>query len=411
MRYFNSFLEWDINFDEPSFVQINFLKKIEETKLTMLKNDIKKIITDSDMSVNKENVLLELENKANLDEAKAVLTDNGLDPGKQKLENFNKFIGKTIKKNFDLFKIGILSGQKDYISCDETGKRLKYRLEKYKYNYKVLKDVKDTNVILISSLLTNGLWDLFDINPYIYSLLNLYLTLHPDKLPNNIADHIYDVKISKFDKLLNDIIIYINILKKKINDNTKWKSVKEDIERKLEEFKKSINIFPSIEDDKNNYVRISSQIEINTLDTLEPAEIQKNIDDYLKSIYKNENGQILLPYEIKQFYYMYSCLKLNKDKKIYMKDKEGSILTVLDTPESVSINVKKVKKVHFLKKGFFLEEYFKLLTRISVTEEQKVYIKYKDIFQNNKHLDVSSVVIDMKKNNSLSTIEENELPI
>jgi hypothetical protein len=33
------------------------------------------------------------------------------------------------------------------------------------------------------------------------------------------------------------------------------------------------------------------------------------------------------------------------------------------------------------------------------------------LFQNNKHLDVSSVVIDMKENSSLSTIEENELPI
>ena len=217
----------------------------------------------------------------------------------------------------------------DYKKYNMSESKIINDLSLYKY-------INSEQNVFISSILTNGLWDIFDINPFIYSLYAKFLSLNPNLIPTNLNElnikkiqHLYS--FFDFDRIQPEMITTLN----------------EQIQTKL----KDLKIFITAE--KNKY-----ELYITPTRGLLNEEYTKLVIYYL--------NQGLNIYELSLFMYLYDFI-------IPSGFPEKNIFKVSENTVDKA-NVKLVRDTGIEKP--YVGEYLKMLKDLLPTEETDILVLF-----------------------------------
>lgn len=384
--YRDGLLKWLIEFEQPDeFQEIDFIKKKDDKAFSILKQKIQEIINNIEDKSDQLNLLLE--KATNIEEVIQFLDQNEsiiIESAKEKL--IQNYYDNIEKNKFDLFKIGVLSEQEHYITYSD--KLLEYKMNHYNYKYKVLDELKnDSEKLFISSILTNGLWDLFEMNPYIYALLNLYLEknlriipLDPSSATNiESSNHLYHSII----KTIDDIILTMRGNKNNYFGNKKKDDEIEGILDNHIKEKELRNTYPPLE---RKLLALRSNIEIIVrgydnrkgtkirvpLSGVSSVQIVTNINEFI-----NYFDQHAFDYYVKLFYYLYSLIS-HDDKRIICFNSLQNVAT------EFRANIKPYLSInpYNITPGTFLKDYFDKVKKIIIPDDKELKtITIDDIIQ------------------------------
>ena len=321
-------------------------------------------------------------------------------------ETYEKQLFKTIEnqtkiRDESILQLSILTAELTKLerqkSPDEEqiyeltkNKRNAYLLKNYnpkitdykKYNMSESKIINDLNLykynnseqnVFISSMLTNGLWDIFSINPFIYSLYSKFLSVYPELIPTNLNQlnikkikHLYS--FFDFDKIKPEI------------------SLNEQMKKKLTDLQNFIT------SEKSKY-----KFDINPPRALSDKEYTDLVIDYL-----NKGLNI---YELSLFMYLYDFI-------IPTDFPEKNIFKILETKIEIA-NIKLVRD-KFLNKieTPYVGEYLKMVKDLLPTEETDILVLFSD--------ETSPIVLyfkkileelDITKHKEMMILADNVLPI
>jgi hypothetical protein len=238
----------------------------------------------------------------------------------------------------------------------ESNKSKAYKLKNYNpkitdykiYNMSESKIVNDLNLykynnseqnVFISSILTTGIWDIFDINPFIYSLYSKFLSINPKLIPKNLNK-------SNIDKIK---FFYSFFDLDRINP---VKSLQKEIKEKITDLKD----FITSENDKYG-------LYITPQRGLTDKEYTNLVIEYL--------NMGLNIYELSLFMYLYDFI-------IPTDFPEKNIFKVLDTKIEIA-NIKLLKDKHFKKIDKpYVGEYLKMLRDLLPTEDTDLLVSLSD---------------------------------
>jgi hypothetical protein len=161
------------------------------------------------------------------------------------------FLTQLERKNILLIPFGSKKYKEYHIKTKKNIYHMEY------YNYAITKEgnseILDFNILLIASIATNGLWDIFEINPFIYAYYAEYLkqnykTIPPstDKSDITKLKKLYssiDIDQIKDEKKLEDLLSFIEDEKKKYNFGQKKSLIKSSDKGKYIDTLKILNIY------------------------------------------------------------------------------------------------------------------------------------------------------------------------
>ena len=223
-----------------------------------------------------------------------------------------------------------------------------YYMENYKYDIdssKIKEGIITPNRIFISSLLMNGVWDVFGVNPFIYSLFTEYLKQNIDKIPS------YESGSEKVISKLKKFYSYINETELNEYINT------HPLDNKLKHLKTMLEF---LQKEKAIYEYSDREIYQNT--------DVKFIQDYFDLL------KVLNVYEFNLFYYLYSLVIPTDTKETIAfggKDntvEKADIILKFDLRITTGTDYGRVQTPEFKIYQPFIGEYLQLLKNITNIE-------------------------------------------
>ena len=259
-----------------------------------------------------------------------------------------------------------------------------YYMENYKYDIdssKIKEGIITPNRIFMSSLLTNGVWDVFGVNPFIYSLFTEYLQKNIDKIPS------YESGTEKVITKLKKFYSYINEteLNKYINAHP--------LDNKLKHLKTMLEF---VQKEKAIYKYSDREIYQNT--------DVKFIEDYFNLL------KLLNVYEFNLFNYLYSLVIPTDTKETIAfggKDntiEKADIILKFDLGITTGTDYGTVRTPEFKIYQPFIGEYLDLLKNITniknnteldvLLEDASVKQYFDNIFSNKANINNLASCID-----------------
>jgi hypothetical protein len=337
-------------------------KKLNDIKKSYFKNikkiDILRLITDKNVTAEVQELIVKKEEEEQEIKRQEINV-------KKLVKIYETVKSKTLQHHT------ILSfGSKIYkeYRFSKSIKALVYYMEYYNYSIEQ-KETITPELLCFTNILTNGLWEIFGINPFIYSIFMEVLNKKLETIP--VVKNTKDIRMlkmfyyntrSQMNKLKG---FTANIIKSELpetsfNDRTELKELIENLESQIETLETDLSKITNIEEPREIYI-----------EPVLPTHNVRPILDNLKTINLDE---------LRLFIYIYDLIIPTDTSKFIVFD------TLTTTKESIkssnpygtTLDIGKSAGISFFKiEQPFIKSFFKMLykmTRLDINQDLKLFL-------------------------------------